>query len=116
MDLAKVGEVELIQRPVHGLEPALTINKKLSEGWVLLSVKIAEERFRGRDNAILSVPQFCIALGKPREKPSLATREDKWDGYPQGCSSQEDEVWRREHLAHDDPDHPDFQLHAKGSS
>lgn len=58
MDLAKVGEVWQTQVLWH--EQPTEVNQRLSGGWVLVSVRIADEK---RVNVYV--------LGKPREKPPL---------------------------------------------
>lgn len=97
MDLAKVGEVMV-------LSDEHEVNGWLKGGWVLLTVRVVDGPQR-RSSEVLFV------LGKPREKPGEDEREKQ-----RLAREKDDENWRREHLAIDDPHHPDFQLHAKGSS
>ena len=96
MDLAKVAEVAEVG--IHG------VNGMLSQGWVLVgfverpftTISTREDRSRA-----------VYILGKPR--PRVALQEAV-------ARQKDDESWRRKNLPIDDRRHPDFLLHAKGSS
>lgn len=91
MDLAKVGEVTERSEEVA--------NEFLCQGWVLLGFV---ERQYTATTTRPDKSRTIYILGKPREKPKPV--------------EEQSEEWRREHLPIDDRRHPDFFLHAKGSS
>lgn len=123
MDLAKVGEV------MASVEEKF-VNGKLSEGWVLITAKVTEGRVVG--HTVLP-PSVVYVLGKPRERQELVRdpAHQKWlrntleftarvsakagVPFPAGMELEEAEAWLKEHLPFTDPDHPDYQLHAKGN-
>jgi len=101
MELAKIGEVAEAY--------ADSVNTLLAEGWVLLG-------FVERQYTVTTTrpdkSRAIYIVGKPRVRLPMPTTETA----EQKARRKDDEMWRRANLPIDDSRHPDFHLHAKGSS